>query len=130
MYAVYHRQSGHCLVQQVKLADRLLARTIGLLGRRRLSPEQGLWLSPCSAVHTHFMLFSIDVIFLSAEHEVLALYATLPPFRMTRLIRRAQSALEIAAGTLLGCNLAVGDYLEFRRQPENELRKGALDGQA
>ncbi len=82
---------------RVRLASSLAARTRGLLGRPGLEPGQGLWLAPCKQVHTFFMSFSIDVVFLDAGQRVVGLCRDLAPWRLSPLFWRAASALELAA---------------------------------
>jgi hypothetical protein len=69
----------------------------GLLGRRGLESGEGLLLRPAGSVHTFFMRFPIDVVFLSREGEVLKVAADLPAWRVTGA-RKAKAALELAAG--------------------------------
>jgi uncharacterized protein len=69
----------------------------GLLGRSGLERGEGLLLKPCGSVHTLFMRFPIDVVFLDRELSVLAVREAVPPWRTARA-RRAKVTLELAAG--------------------------------
>jgi hypothetical protein len=90
---------GRVLARRVQEAHRLGQRLRGLLGREGLAPDEGLWLKPCRQVHTWFMCFAIDVVFLDAALEVVAVCRNLPPWRLSPFHRRARSCLELAAGT-------------------------------
>ncbi|MCH8921380.1 MAG: DUF192 domain-containing protein [Chloroflexi bacterium] len=81
------------------------------MGRRTLGEEEGLLIEPCSSIHTMFMRFSIDVIFLDKEHRVVKV-ATVPPFRAA-LGRGSHAVLEVPAGTAERNGLEVGDALSF-----------------
>ena len=85
----------------------------GLLGRKGLHNGHGLWIRPCKSIHTFFMKFPIDVIFVSDGDRVVEMYHSLRPFRMTRWICEARSALELPSGVLVSCPTEVGDQLIF-----------------
>lgn len=79
------------------LADRPWTRLRGLLGRRRLGQDEGLLLRPVGAIHTLFMLFAIDVVFLDRDYTVLKVVENLRPWRFAAA-RRAKAVLELPAG--------------------------------
>src|SRR3954471_22483827 len=87
-----------------------LKRMKGLLGRRSLSRDEGIWLEPASSVHTWFMRFPIDVVFVDKEMRVVRIVEALAPWRFAGK-RGARSALELAAGVAARAGLAEGDVL-------------------
>ena len=105
---------GIPLASRVTAADSIGKRCLGLLGRPRLSEGEGLWLSPCGAVHTFFMRFPIDVVFLDEEGRVVAL-RTLVPWRFSAWVRKAESALELPAGTAERTGTRVGDRIQVSK---------------
>jgi uncharacterized protein len=84
----------------------------GLLGRHGLESGEGLLLRPTGSVHTFFMRFPIDVVFLSREGEVLKITQALPPWR-TAGARRAKVALELAADEADRREIRVGTRLDL-----------------
>jgi uncharacterized membrane protein (UPF0127 family) len=96
---------GHCT-----LADRPLARLRGLLGREGLDSGEGLLLRPASSIHTFFMRFPIDVVFLDRALVVLEIHDTIDPWRAASQ-RGAKAVLELPAGESSRRGLAVGDQL-------------------
>jgi uncharacterized membrane protein (UPF0127 family) len=84
----------------------------GLLGREGLDEGEGLLLRPASAVHTYFMRFSIDVVFLDDAFVVVAVSDSVDPWR-ARSQRGAKAVLELPAGESARRGLAVGDRLEL-----------------
>ena len=96
-----------CLV-----ADSSWTRMRGLLGRRGLESGEGLLLRPAGSVHTFFMRFRIDVVFLSREGEVLKVVQALPPWRMA-VARRAKVALELAGDEAERRGIEVGSRLDL-----------------
>ena len=75
-----------------------------------------MWASyrgPLSGIHTFGMLFSIDVVALNKNLQVLKLWHHLAPFRMTSIHWKTDNMLELPAGQIRNCQLKVGDQLEF-----------------
>ncbi len=101
------------LTQKATRAKTWLARLKGLLGKEALSPNEALVLSPCNSIHTFFMRFPIDAIFMSSKGKVLHLYSDLKPNRLTVLHLRAKEVIELPAGTIKQWNIHVGDILKF-----------------
>jgi uncharacterized membrane protein (UPF0127 family) len=98
---------------RITIADTSLRRLLGLLGRRRLDAGCGLLIMPSSGVHTFGMLFSIDVVALSKNLQVLKLWPRLATFRITSVSLKTHSILELPAGQISYCGIKVGDQLEF-----------------
>jgi len=98
---------------RITIADTSLRRLLGLLGKRRLDAGCGLLIRPSSGVHTFGMLFSIDVVALSKNLQVLKLWPRLAPFRVTSVSLKTHSILELPAGQISDCGIKVGDQLEF-----------------
>ncbi|HEX6131429.1 MAG TPA: DUF192 domain-containing protein, partial [Actinomycetota bacterium] len=91
------RQGGGVVCDRCTVADRAPARMRGLLGRKGLPSGEGLLLRPAGSVHTAFMRFPIDVVFLDRELTVVDVVPALPPWR-TAARRGAKAVLELAAG--------------------------------
>ena len=95
---------------QIDLARSYLQRLVGLLGRAGLAPDAALLLVPCNNVHTAFMRFAIDVVFLDARGVVLAVKTDVRPFRIA-LQRGAAACLELSSGGAQRHAIAVGAVL-------------------
>jgi uncharacterized membrane protein (UPF0127 family) len=81
----------------VSVADTPWARMRGLIGRPAPGPARGLLLRPASSIHTCFMRYPIDVVFLDAAFHALSVHHALPPWRV-RSDRGACAVLELRAG--------------------------------
>jgi len=88
---------GDVVVENCLLAETAFSRCRGLLGRSGLSSGEGMLLRPTSSVHTAFMRFAIDVVFLDRADCVLKVASDLGPWRMAGC-RGARAALELPAG--------------------------------
>lgn len=94
----------------VEVARSFRQRLVGLLGRRALAADRGLLITPCNNIHTAFMRFAIDAVFVDEHGEVLAVRADLGPFRVAAA-RRAKACLELQAGRAAALGIGVGDCL-------------------
>lgn len=112
---IYHRATGQCLAEKVALANTVFKRLRGLMFRRRLAPAEAIWLRPCNGVHTFWMLFAIDVIFLDQQLRIVKLVENMRPFRVTSPQLAARSVVEMPAHTISRASLKVGDQLEIVR---------------
>jgi uncharacterized membrane protein (UPF0127 family) len=97
--------------ERCTVADRMLPRMKGLLGRKSLEPGEGMLIRPAPSIHTFFMRFPIDAVFLSKDGEVLKVASNVQPWRI-RSCRGAHSVLELAAGEARRRGIAAGQRLE------------------
>jgi uncharacterized protein len=84
-------------VLDVRVADRFVARALGLLVGAPLEADQGLLIAPCSSIHTIGMRYPIDVLFLDREGCVLRVFAEVRAGRM-RFAPGARAVLELRSG--------------------------------
>ena len=89
------------------------ARLVGLLGRSSLEPGEALLIEPCNSVHTFFMRFTIDVVYLDKSQRVVKAVSALWPFRMSTGAKGAHAVIELPSGVLASTHTAVGDELAF-----------------
>jgi uncharacterized protein len=104
------REDGEVVVDQCVVADSPVSRLRGLLGRSELRPGEGLLLRPASAIHTCFMRFPIDAVFLDGELRVLGISDELRPWRAASR-RGARAVLELPAGESARRGLEAGELL-------------------
>lgn len=104
---------------RLDVADSWLARLRGLIGRRRLAADEGLYLPGTNGVHMLFMRFAIDCLFVGAPRAdgarpVIALKANLAPWTgIVWWVRGARGAIEVPAGALASSGLRVGDHVRL-----------------
>ncbi len=104
---------GRLVAGHVEIAATPWRRFMGLMGRRELPEGHGLALAPCSSIHMFFMRIPLDVAFLDREGRVLRAYHGIRPWRATRVVRRAKSAIELPAGTLRAAGIEKGTQLRL-----------------
>lgn len=101
------------LADRATLASSPWRRMVGLLGRDRMEEGEALVLRPCSAVHTCFMRFPIDVVFLDKHGRVVRLYPEMVPFRFSPPVFGASSAVELPAGAIRRSGTELEDHVDL-----------------
>jgi uncharacterized membrane protein (UPF0127 family) len=104
------RENGDVVCDRCVVADTPTSRLRGLLGRSELRPGEGLLLRPASAIHTCFMRFPIDAVFLDRDWRVLGIRGDVRPWRAASR-RGAKAVLELPAGESARRGLEPGDLL-------------------
>jgi len=112
---VYNKSKETFLAFRVKVADSIWGRLVGLLGKRSLEPDGGVWICPANAIHTIGMLFSFDLVLIDKDFKVVGVREMVRPFRLTRPNFRAESVLELPAHTIFKSRTEVGDQLIIER---------------
>jgi uncharacterized membrane protein (UPF0127 family) len=108
---IINRSRNAILAQNAALADTPFTRIRGLLGKKELKPGEGLIISPCNSVHSFFMRFTIDVLFLDKEWRVIKTLPNFKPFRLSPIYFRAHLAIELPSGTVDSTHTHPGDTL-------------------
>jgi uncharacterized membrane protein (UPF0127 family) len=103
---------GTVLATCLEVAGSGSKRNKGLLGRKGLVPGGGLWIVPCESVHTFFMQFPIDLIYLDRAKRVKKIRDSVPPWRLSACLS-AHSILELPSGTIRNTQTQLGDTLDF-----------------
>lgn len=89
------------------------ARAKGLLGRERLDDGEALVIYPCQSVHSFFMRFPIDVLFLNRDLQVVGVRSEMRPFRLSRHMWKACYVVEVPSGAAARTGTKIGDILAF-----------------
>jgi len=102
------------LANQVRYADTFSARFFGMMLKKRFPLEyDALLLTPCNSIHTFFMLYPLDVLFLDSETKILKICENLAPGRSLAVVNGAKHVLELPAGCVARSSVNVGDKLIF-----------------
>ena len=112
MVLVRNQTRGNILAESAQIADDSATRRKGLLGRSSLPSGHGIWITPCSAVHSWGMKFTIDVLYLDRKQRVRKVRHRMAPWKMSMCLL-ADSVLELPSGTAAQTGTEPGDQLEF-----------------
>ena len=121
---IVNRTRGNVVCEQAVIADQPLRRMRGLLGRSSLPVGEGILLMPAPSVHTAFMRFAIDVVFIDRDSQVIKIACDVGPWRMASA-RHARHTLELPAGEVARRGVEVGDVIAIGESHEADPQDGA-----
>ena len=101
------------LGERIIKAVTFFQRTWGLLGRKGIKKGEGLHIPRCRSIHTFFMRFPIDVVFIDGDNRITRVLPELVPFRIAFGPRNTAGVLELSAGTLKDNRCVAGDKISF-----------------
>jgi len=107
---------GTSIGHAIDCAESSSQRRTGLLKHTKLDEGCGLWIVPCEAVHTFFMKFALDLIYLDRKKRVRGLRKAVAPWRMSMCFA-AHSVIELPVGTIERTGTQAGDEMEFSVLP-------------
>ena len=110
---IINLKNNTLLADRVKVADTFWGRLIGLLNRKSLEKGGALILKPSCSVHTLFMRFAIDVLFLDKKGKIIAVHSSFKPFRLSPIYFHANLTIEFPANTLKLTDTQKGDYIKI-----------------
>lgn len=105
------RKGSEILIARLEVADTLWSRVRGLLGRTELAADRALLIKRCNSIHTFFMKFAIDAVFVDDQLRVRKTFARLNPGRIVFPVWGATSVIEFSAGFLQDHPLTIGEQL-------------------
>jgi len=112
---IINTSKGVLLADKARIADTFWGRLIGLLNRGSLEKGEALVLKPSYSIHTLFMRFAIDVIFLDKFGKTIGVLHSFKPFRLSPLFFRASCAIELPGNTLKLTQTQLGDIIRISK---------------
>jgi uncharacterized membrane protein (UPF0127 family) len=113
-WMLHNTRSGLVLAEKLETAFDSKTRRRGLLGRQGLDAGAALIIAPCNSIHTFFMKFAIDVVFVTRDGRVAKVYTALPPWRIA-ISWKSFAVIELPAGAAGRAETRVEDDLEVVR---------------
>jgi uncharacterized membrane protein (UPF0127 family) len=110
--SVRNTTRGSVLGDSIEVADTSAKRATGLLKHKGLEPGHGLWIVPCEGIHTFFMKFAIDVVYIDRKRRVRKVVQGLQPWRASLCVT-AHSVMELPAGVIDSTGTQKGDQLAW-----------------
>jgi len=96
-----------------RVAVSVWSRFWGLMLRKGLAEGEALHIRPCSSIHTFFMRFRMDAVFLDRDNRVVKVIPEMQPWRAALGGSGAHSVLELSGGAAAQAQVTVGDRLVF-----------------
>ncbi|HKE87460.1 MAG TPA: DUF192 domain-containing protein [Vicinamibacterales bacterium] len=108
--ALVNQRTDEALAEYIEVAVTRRARRKGLLGRDAIGEACALILAPCAAIHTMFMRFDIDAVFVDEDGCAVKIVRGMTPWRIAANVS-AHAVVELASGTLSENDITIGDRL-------------------
>jgi uncharacterized protein len=105
------------LFDKVNIAASFFKKLAGLIFSRPLNLNEGLLIECCNSIHTFWMRFAIDAVFIGSNNVIVHLMENLKPFRLSPIIREAVKVLELRSGAIKHNTIKTGDTLIFSNHP-------------
>jgi uncharacterized membrane protein (UPF0127 family) len=113
LYRITAEGSVFLISSDIKEADSFIRKLFGLVFSAPLKEGEGLLIDNCSSVHTFWMRYPIDVLFLDSDNRAIRFFENLKPFRVTPFIKGAARTVELKSGSVRACSLKTGDCLKL-----------------
>lgn len=110
---IINQTKNTALAQNASMACTTFERIKGLLGRKDLEKGEGLVIKACNSIHTFFMQFPIDVLFLDRNNKVVRAISKMKPFRISNIYFKAVLVIELPANTIQNTSTSVGDLISL-----------------
>jgi uncharacterized protein len=106
--------NGEILANKLKTAYRFFQRLKGLMFTSELPIGEAVHLQPCQSVHTFFMKYDIDVIYLDKEMKIVEMTHAMKPSKVGSIVKNAYSVIELPAGSISKTDTKVGHVLQIK----------------
>lgn len=105
--------TNEVISHSVIVANHFFTRFKGLMFTRELSPDSSMFIYPCSGIHTFFMNYNIDVLYLDIHNKILAVDEDMRPGRVGRVIKGAVAVIELPGGRIGKTQTKIGQTVRF-----------------
>jgi len=110
---IVNRSKQSILADNISCADTSFKRLKGLLGRKSLNKGEALIITPSNSIHTFFMRFPIDVLFVDNNNRVIKVISSLKPYRLSPICWQGKFVIELPVGTIQASSTQEGDTLQI-----------------
>ena len=110
---IINKKNNKIVIENLLIANNPISRIIGLLFKKRLNESEGLLILPCKSIHSYFMQFNFDAVFLDKENKIVHLIKNMPSWKVSPFVLSAHSVLELPAGIIDVNELELNDILEI-----------------
>lgn len=110
---LYNSTKNNTIADKVKIADNFITRTFGLIPRKSISDDEALVIKPCCSVHTFFMKFPIDILFVDRKNKIIALYENIPKNKILPVHWKAMYVIELKSEQISDKNIEKFDIIRI-----------------
>lgn len=112
---IYNSTKNNIIAHEGKVAQNFITRSIGLLLKSEMVEDEFLTIRPCCSIHTFFMRFPIDVLFVNRRNEIVALYENVKPWKILPIHLTSSCVIELKSGQITKKNIEKGDLIALNK---------------
>jgi uncharacterized protein len=105
--------NGAEIANEIAKAHSFFTRFKGLMFSKSLPEGHGLHIQPCQSIHTFFMNYPIDVLYLNKEYEIVGLQESFQPSKIGQVYKNGYSVLELPPGSIQKSDTKIGQKIKF-----------------
>jgi len=110
---IKNMETDGIIFTKVIKADSFLKRLKGLMFTKELAGDTSIIIKPCGQIHTFFMNYNIDVLYLSKDNRILDIDENLAPWKVGKKVKGAAAVVELQGGKIRNSDIKVGQALEI-----------------
>ena len=110
---IFNSSKNTVLAENCNVANAFFSRLKGLMGIGELPSGSGLHIIPCNSIHMFFMKIPLDIVFLDRSNTAIYLMEGIKPWKVSKIVHKAHSVLELPIGTINASGTCIGDRMEF-----------------
>ena len=111
--AINRTKNNQIVANTVEMATNPWTRFKGLMGRHSIPDGHSLWIEPCADIHSFFMKFEFDALYLDKNGIVLHIVEAMKPWRVSKWVKGTQSVLELNKGVIKASQTSLGDQIDL-----------------
>lgn len=115
MIKLLKAENKEIILDEIEIADTIWKRFSGLMFKKKIPSNKGMLLRPSNSVHTFFMKFPIDVIFVDKNDQVIRVVPNMQPYRISPIVFKSTYIIE-SRPNILSKKLKVGDKIELFKE--------------
>ncbi|MEH7094850.1 DUF192 domain-containing protein [Neobacillus vireti] len=105
--------TGQVIAESIEPAETFFKRFKGLMFRKNLSPNSGLYLRPCNSIHTFFMKFPIDVLYINDHGKIVGIEEQLEPGKIGKRFPGAAAVIELPINSIKAFEITEGQLIKL-----------------
>lgn len=113
---LYNSTQNNLISDNVNVAENFFSRAIGLIEKKSFPDAQALVIKPCNSIHTFFMKFPIDVLFVNKNNKIISIYENVKPNRILPVHFNSKLVVELASGQIRVNNICLGDIIRIESE--------------
>lgn len=110
------KRNGITIADRIETAANFKSQLKGLIGRRKFENGSAMIFPGCKQVHTFFMQFPIDILFVNKDRKIIKVVENLLPWKISAYVKDSIDVIELPYHTIFDCRIINGDELVYEKR--------------